>query len=469
MHDEVPLPEETKMPVTGPGSRFQVECQVSQEIRAISNPQFRLFDTHGKKVGETHLRLEGNRILGEYLVPEKVPDGVYKAVVLSGRKVFRCWTLIVLSPQTRARLDTAASGDEDRMKAYELASDEKLDLATKQLEEAERKFDQAKWAPFAAETLLQRAHLLGRAGRMEERAQVLATSIVRLNQAGLATREMSAYSDAALWFRKAADVAVQLEDKKNAAINTHDLGEVQIYLGEYGGALTSLNTALEWSQEIADKRIEAYVRNSLGVLQSVTRKFEQAIQDFDAAHQLFQELNDVKRAESAHVSAAKLREFLGSEHGPLVEVGPLPISTELADVLPKIRSFAEEQGVVLTIGSFRSLPRVLIPQTELTKRLQEIMSATLRIAVRPVRFRVLAKRQVIERRPGMKLSFIPVGPGGRRAGHGDQLERRLPSELRSAEKALAKYGGLLSASTAMGSRRQTGFSLWLPCIPVEEK
>ena len=110
----------------------------------------------------------------------------------------------------------------------------------------------------------------------------------RINQAKLES-DRGDYYDALGNLDKALDIAVKIEDKKNQGIIHTKIAKVRYLVGETDKAYLSLNTAIQLQRENNDYANLAVTYNIKGVIHNTKKEFEDALEYYNSAKNLFEQ------------------------------------------------------------------------------------------------------------------------------------------------------------------------------------
>lgn len=300
--------------VAQPGQQVHVSGVLPSEWLVQGEAVLQLLDGAGEVMGQSRLVVEKNRIESALRVPPTAEEGPYELVILSQGRSSLLASLTVLSGLSLKRLRGAFKAEGQRNKAYDLIAGDELEPAAELLSSAEAFYRKNGWEHLEAETMLERAHVLERAGRQVEQKNLLEAALTKFHLAGVKSKQSSAYGKAWLYFERAIDLATRLNREKDLIINSNNLGEILLRLELLHEAKEHLLRALGGALKVRDRRIEATVRTNLGSTHVRERHYREALAQWNRAIELFNEVREHENAKRLMVGCRNLREMLARDH-----------------------------------------------------------------------------------------------------------------------------------------------------------
>jgi tetratricopeptide (TPR) repeat protein len=429
-------------------------------------------DPGGQQLAEAPLSVSRTRVRGEFVVPKDAQEGAYEVAITSGVQQLLSSTLIVLSRPTVARFRQACRAEQKKSQAYRLAAARRPDKAMRELTAAEGIYRDAGWAHFEAETIAERAYLLGSTGgKGTEYWKALQKGMIKFNEAGLVCLETGAYGKARLYFARARDLATELDDERNAAINSNNVGEALLLLGFPQQALENFLSALELAAKTGEIRTQATVRKNIAVLHSQQGDYDKALEEFSIASMLFKQAGNHVRATRTETEQQQVETLAEEGVGP-VRVGALPVLGDIheavAHISGRLKPLTDTKKISLLFNLPPSLPKLLINRPELYQALYNLLLNAIQTARLGDRISFSARPKLLEGRLGIELlvtlreadsenaSSLPIGPEN----------HNLLASLTACAFILKRYGGHIAVAGELPKWSQA--TVWLPSVTVQE-
>ncbi len=462
-----------------PGGRVRVFVSKLALGSKARSAVARLQNVNGQRIAEVQLTASDGGFHGILLVSPKASEGSYDVVATSkGRGEFVA-SLLVLSRTTLARLRTAFKAERQRERAYEQVAQHQLDQALKYLSAAEALYQKAKWDHLEAETILERSHVLMKAGRESEHYNALRAAMLKFNLAGLVSRNSGAYGKAALYFEKAKDLAVSLEDSKQILLNQGNLGEVLLYLRSFPQAQKNLLAALQRAIELEDKANEARVHKNLAAAYLLQHRFQEALQELAQAATLFEVTGEQQSAYEVSTFYRRLKATVTEGVSPPIFIEPLlrrPAVTQgvnvhrvIGQVIRKTKPMAERQEVALTARFPKRHVRIVVDPQQFEMVLERLLTNAIAATPKGGTVRVMGYTESLGERTGVSLVVSDTGPGIPAEVVSKVFDPLFTTKPRAEGVGLGLYlcaeiignhGGTIQLETPKG--HGTAVKVWLP-------
>lgn len=298
--------------VAKPGQQIHVSGAVPSELAIEGEAVVQLLNASGQSVAESVLVPGKTHMEASLEVPPTAEEGPYELVILSQGRHRLLAALMVLSELSLDRLKGAFTAEQKRNKAYDLVGNNELELAAHLLSSAEAIYRENGWEHLEAETILERAHVLEKAGHELQHKELLEAAMAKFHLAGVKSKQAVAYGKAWLYFEKAIDLAAMLNRERDLNINRNNLGEVLLRLELLREAKENLVRALGGALKLQDRTIEAMVRTNLGSVYVRERQFNEALAQWHLAVGLFNKVQEYEKEQQLLSAFQNLRQMLAT-------------------------------------------------------------------------------------------------------------------------------------------------------------
>lgn len=279
--------------IVPPGGTAAVSCArpQPQEAENAARVTATLLDQLGEVVAVSRLTAAENDFTGNISVPEWARDGAYELVIGDASSFEIVETLVVLAAGTSDRLVQIRAAEEVREEAVALAAEGQVAAAAQLHGRTAELLQASGWNQLAVEALLDEAALTRHFD--PERSRALERSaLVRFNEAGRHYRDAANYSDAAIYYRRALELAEQLGEIGEVANNESNLGEVLLYQrfndpAQLEAARIHCEAALrqfnQWWLAPDRPASEVKIRKNLAAVCVVQGEYTRAAEQYEAA------------------------------------------------------------------------------------------------------------------------------------------------------------------------------------------